>query len=149
MSMKNAFLTIITAMVAACGTSNTPESAGAALAEKKCECDQIDRDDELKRYAAIMEALNDDPELTPDEAKRISSEAVTDADREASREREKQCKEEGEKMAEQARLDFPRQEDRQTIENAVEDRVKICKREYKEKRKEFEKASTLLMQSNH
>jgi len=131
-------------LLVACA-GNSPEATGQRLAEKKCACDQIDRDDELKRYAAVLESMESDPALTPEDAKRISSETVTDADREASREREKQCKEEGEKMAEQAHLDFPRQEDRQTIENAVEDRIKICKRDHKEKRKEFDKAIELLM----
>lgn len=119
----------------ACGSTNTPEGAGAALAEKKCACYQIKREARLARSAATLDAMKQNPALRLEETYSMPSPSDDAWDL-----REEQCDKEGEKLMEEVQLKYPREEDRKTIKNAASDRYEICERELKNRLKDQERA---------
>lgn len=134
MSIWNQLLALPLVALVACSSTNTPEGAGAALAEKKCACYEIEKDAELARSVATLDAMKRNPTLSSYDA------WMSYADNEAWDERERQCDEEGEKLMEEVQLKYPREEDRKTIKNAASDRFEICEREVKDKLKDKKKA---------
>lgn len=127
--------TLVLVALTACGSTNTPESAGAALAEKKCACLQVEKATELAGYQSVLELMKTDPGLSREDAWKKHNEELDQVARETSRQQEMACEEEGKQLMEEIQLKYPREEDRNTIKNAAGDRFKICEREYKERRK--------------
>lgn len=143
MNMKTTPFILGALLLAACA-ADTPESAGARIAEKKCACELIGHERSISALKATQKALDKDSGLAKEEATRIYKELYPDERKKADKVQEEQCEEEGKKLVEEMKLKFPRQDDRQTIENAVNDRVKICKRERDDEAMEYEPAIYLL-----
>lgn len=120
--------------ITACGVANTVESTGESLAAKNCECELIMREQESLVSDEVLKRIDALPTRDPNALWKIQQavEKELDGEQDAARERRKACKEEYHKLKDQAKLDYPREDDRKTIGNMVKDREELCKKTFRE-----------------
>lgn len=121
-------------LITACGVANTVESTGEALAAKNCECELIMREHDSRVSDEVLKRFDADPSQDPKVLWKVHQAVVQemDVEHEAAREKRKVCKAELDKIMDQAKLDYPRDEDRKTIKNMVKDREELCEKTFRE-----------------
>lgn len=127
-----AALILTSLTLASCG-KGTPEKAGERLGEQRCACERIGLEEELRWGTALIDVLTDNPTMTLDEARAKVREAKElephSKDDDTRQKKKNECQKALKGMSNEIMLDFPREEDRQIIENVVKAKERICDEE--------------------
>ncbi|MCC6577259.1 MAG: hypothetical protein IT228_07950 [Flavobacteriales bacterium] len=133
----------MTFFLLACGNSSL-EDRGREIGEKNCECASIEWRYQAEMKETMLGAMKENVNWPED-----SAESIGRRWREEHREEENNegavCEKELQAMAVQLAIDFPKDEDRETLENLLDAMGEQCRQDRDSKKEEFERAWQELM----
>lgn len=125
-------------LISSCGGGSL-EDRGRELGAKNCECEGIDWRYDADAAEAVLDAMKADASLRWDSAEALGR-YFRDEHREEKDRLEEACDKEFKEMAAQLAIDFPKDEDRKTLENLLDAMRQQCKQRHRTEREELEKA---------
>jgi hypothetical protein len=129
MKIQNTYFILSLWAITLCYACNnqTPEEAGKQEGLKQCDCVQLNHTSEAKNdanaYAQIQQGINEGKIKSRRDVPQLNLGRGADADT---------CWKELERMKQQQELQFAKEEDRKTIENAFASNLKPCSEQYKD-----------------
>jgi len=112
-----------------CSCSKSPEHAGTEIGEKRCECLTVRWESDDQCLAEVLEAVKKDPSMSQ-QARGAMLNDLKKAKEMDSNQRYSACNKEFESMRDKIKLDFPAQDDRETIENMYRALEEQCTKEH-------------------
>lgn len=132
------FLPVLAAVFVACGGGSL-EDQGRELGEKWCECKSIDWRYDAEVTEGVLDAMKADVTLSWDSAWSMTQ-RDNDKHGEDKERQEETCENEFKAMRTQLAIDFPKDEDRETLDNLLDAMRDQCKQQHEAEKEELEKA---------
>lgn len=131
-------LILLSFILLSCGGGSL-EDRGREVGEKWCACENLEWHYEAQMDEAMLDAMKADVTLSEDSVERIGRKWRDEHREEESREVEA-CERELKAMQIQMAIDFPKDEDRETLENLAHAMREKCRLELKDAEEEITKA---------
>ncbi len=127
--IKNLILVIAVQICLGSCTSNSPESTGKKWADKSCECFRIYREPSLTIAGELKQKAKNGSFKSMDELSKAQQEMYSKIDFNKSNERSAKCYKELKELEQKIKLEFAKEDDRQTIQNAFNANREMCEKE--------------------
>lgn len=126
--LENKIMIVIALFLGSC-TSNSPESIGEKWAEKSCDCFKIGKQAQIDIAQQLKKLAKEGTYKTLDEIRKANQEMLSKVDYNVANEKAKKCYKELKELEQQIKIDFAKEDDRQTIKNKFNALTEVCEKD--------------------